>query len=438
MQALLTNRYETLEQLRPLSGKCPRCNLCKFPPLTIVERKEAGTICPSYDELKGHFNSGGGMVTMSNSLVDGRSRVTEAVRRAVFACTACGGCDVSCKFSSDIEVQEVILALRARVFTELGPLPEHARVLETVRRQGHPLPEADAEGGDWREHARPSPVASATTVVWIGPHFRHLRHHHEHLRAIFRLLDAAGIRYRLLDAEPYTGRAALEIGDRALFVELAAAAAAALDRARAQEVVCLSAEDYATLRNQVPRHAPVRARIRHLTEVYAEALARGRLTPRHRQCAAVGWHDSPYLGRLSEPFRPWEGREERRFGQMVVTVPPRPVNHGREGCYEAPRQLLGALPGLIVRELFRRREYAYDAGETGQAWRAFPDLARHAAERRLREAVTAGIDTVVSECPQTHAHLSAAVAGGAVPQVRVATLSELLATAVFGYERSAS
>lgn len=431
---MLSNDYRRLEDLRSLGGKCVRCSLCKFPPLTMVERKEFSTICPAYDEFMGHFNSGGGLVVMGSSLVDGRSRVTEAVRQAVYRCTACGGCDVSCKFNSDIEIQEILLALRARVLSEIGPLPGHAQVLDVLRREGHPLPDADAPPGAWREAVSPTDDRRAPTLLWVGPHFARLRHNWSHLATIFRLLETLGVAYRLLDDEPYVGRAALEIGDQELFAGLATRTAEAIRESRAQRVVCLSAEDYATLRGHVPRYAPLATRVSHLVEVYAERLSTGRFRPRHRQPHAVGWHDSPYLGRLSEPYEPWRGEEKKIFGQMVLTVPARPINHGSGGCYDPPRRVLKALPGLVVREFHRRREYAYDAGETGQAGRVFPDLAAHTAVRRIFEARSAGIDRIACECPQTRAQLASACESRPELNVGVTTLTGLLAHGLLGSE----
>lgn len=429
---MLHNDYRNLEDLRPLSGKCVRCSQCKFPPLTRVERRDYSSICPAYDEFKAHFNSGGGMVVMCSSLVDGRSRVTEPVRQAVYRCNACGGCDVTCKFNSDVEIQEIALALRARVFETLGPLPAHAAVLTAIRREGDPVEDADAPPGAWRSSVPHESDPKASTLLWIGPHLSRYRRHWAHLSTVFRLFEAAGMSYRVLEDEPYAGRAAVEIGDRALFEECLGRAAASIERSGAREVVCLSAEDYATLRHWLPRGPRAQVRIRHLTELYAEAVARRRLVPRHAQAARAGWHDSPYLGRLSEPFRPWQGEEKRILGQMLVTVPERPVNRGGNGCYEAPRRVLAALPGLDIREFHRRREYVYDGGETGQVRAAFPAFAAHTAERRLSEARSAGIEWMVCECPQALDHLGAVAAARPDLGVKVKSLTELLADSVFG------
>lgn len=419
---MLTNDFRDLAALRPLAGKCPRCSLCKFPPLVTVEAKAHSAACPSYEEYKVHAASGGGLMVVAMSLFDGRSQATDAVRRLAFGCTACGACDVACKYNSDIEVLEAIYLLRARVLRDRGPLPAHARILESIARDDHPLPElAAAPRSDLDLPRAADPRAP---LLWIGPHYARDPRHRATLEQAVALLHAGGVRFGTLGGdEPYTGRAAWEIGDRALFARCAQRTAAAIRQAPGAEVICLSAEDFATLRALTPRIAPVAKPVRHLVDLYADLLARGRLAPHRRLAGRAAWHDASYLGRLSEPWVPWQGDRKKVFGQMIVMDPPRPLRGGAGGCYEPPRRVLRALPGLDLVELPRRREYAFDSGECGQAHATHPELARHTAERRLAEAAGRA-ELVVTECPQSLTALRAAAGAGGP---RVAALTDLLA-----------
>lgn len=429
---MLSSDFQSLEALRPFASKCPRCSLCKFPPLVRVESARASGICPSYEEFAVHASSGGGMLVLAMSLLDGRSQPTDAVRRIVFGCHACGGCDVSCKFSADIEVQETILQLRAKLFSERGPLPGHDAVLASLATHGHPLPAhatdltAALAGLDLR------PRAGASVLLWIGPHYALDAGREATLRRALSLLDRAGVAWTTLgEHEPYTGRAALEIGDRATFRSFAERAARAIERSGVARVVCLSAEDYATLRADVPRVARVGARISHLIELYDELLAKRRLGPCRDVARTATWHDTSYLGRLSEPFVPWRGIARKVEGQIEIYDPPRPVRGGGGGCYEPPRRVLARIPGLVLREMPRRREYAFDSGESGQAAAVLPDLALATARRRADEARSTGAELLVTECPQSLALLEQACAAGG-PGLRATSLTDVLATSVEG------
>lgn len=429
---MLSSDFQSLEALRPFASKCPRCSLCKFPPLVRVESAAYSGICPSYEEFKVHASSGGGMLVMAMSLLDGRSEPTDTVRRIAFGCHACGGCDVACKFSADIEVQETILQLRAKLFVERGPLPGHDAVLASLARRGHPLPAHDTDLAAALAALDLSSRDGASVLLWIGPHHALDPHRTKTLRRALSLLDRAGVAWTTLgDREPYTGRAALEIGDRASFRAFAERAARAIEGSGAKRVVCLSAEDYATLRADVPRVAAVRARVSHVVELYDELLAKRRLTPQARIARAVTWHDTSYLGRLSEPFVPWRGVARKIEGQIEIYDPPRPVRSGGGGCYEPPRRVLGRIPGLVLREMPRRREYAFDSGESGQAAAVLPDFARASARRRAEEARSTGVELLVTECPQSLALLEPACSEGG-SGLRATSLTDLLAMSVEG------
>ena len=108
--------HKSIEDLRPINSKCVRCSLCKFPPLVTVESAQFSSACPSYHEYKIHSHSGGGRVVMALSLGEGRAEVSDEARDAFFQCTLCGACDIACKYSSDIEILDMLYALRAESF----------------------------------------------------------------------------------------------------------------------------------------------------------------------------------------------------------------------------------------------------------------------------------------------------------------------------------
>ncbi|MBI2566169.1 MAG: (Fe-S)-binding protein [Candidatus Schekmanbacteria bacterium] len=405
----LTNNYQSMAELKSLAGKCPRCSLCKFPPLVAVRDAGFSSICPAYEVNKMHASSGGGMLVMGMSLLEGRSEVTDRVRRIAQECTACGGCDIACKFSSDIEVLEVIFQLRAHIYKTAGAAPAHEAVLQSMRARLHPLVTASGALGDWLKDVPAEQSSTPDYLLWVGPHYALLPELRTTLTHALKLLAAGGVRYAVLGAsEPYTGRAALEIGDRELFASFARRAAAAVAASSAKGVVCLSAEDYATFRALLPRFSAVGKPVLHVVELYDQLIRDGKLKPAKPVARALAWHDPSYLGRLSEPWTSWSGERVKTLGQMILETPPRPVNRGDHGCYDAPRRVLSRVPGLRTLEFFRRREYAFDSGECGQALAVAPGFALSTAQHRLAEARAVGADAIVTECPQSASMLRAA------------------------------
>jgi Fe-S oxidoreductase len=419
---LLSNDFSGLEDIRWSSEKCVRCNMCKFPPLARVESQAHSMGCPAYETFKFNANSGGGMVIMANSLLAGRSQVTDAVRDVVYGCTLCGLCDVSCKYNTDIEVLETLYLLRHRLHEEGAIFDAHRDVLRCIREHNHPFP-ALGETPNQLPQDRNTP--GADTLVWAGPHFSLDPDNRGWARDMLDLLDAAGVRYQLLrEGEPYSGRAALEIGDRELFRRQSTAVAEAIRASGARKVIALSAEDYSTLRSQTPKFAEIGVRVEHITETYADLFARRRLRPLESvRDAKLAWHDPCYLGRLGGRYAAWQGMQ-KKVGGMKVYEPRRPIDYGSGGVFDAPRKVLAALNDLPLLEFDRRREYAFNAGETGQAAAAMADFAAETADRRVQEARDCGIATIVTECPQAHASLTQAARR--IAGVEVRSLTELV------------
>jgi len=77
-----------------------------------------------------------------------------------------------------------------------------------------------------------------------------------------------------------------------------------------------------------------------------------------------------------------------------------PCHLGRHcGVYEAPRNLLKAIPSLKLVEMERNRDQAWCCGGGGGVRSAFFDFAQKTAKKRVYEAKVCGADSIVTSCP---------------------------------------
>jgi Fe-S oxidoreductase len=422
--------HQSIEDLRPINSKCVRCSLCKFPPLVTVESAKFSSACPSYREYKLHSHSGGGRVVMALSLGEGRAEISREAQEAFFQCTLCGACDIACKYSSDIEILEMLYALRAESFRRVGPLPGQRRVLERLDEAGHPRPQGGRKG-DWlRETGREAPAEGRDTLLWVGDRYALDPEPRGSLENLVRLLEAAGVAFAALgDDEPSTARVALDIGDLERFDGHARAAARAVRQSGARTVVCIDPHDLNAFRAHIPKVAPLDGvRVVHAVEFLDELASAGRLRPSQPLSSRVAYHDPCTLGRLSEPFQAWSGELVKVKGQLVIYDPPRPVNRGAEGCYEPPRRLLQSIPGLELVEFHRRREGAFCCGgdELVEAG-GHGDLVAGTALHRMEEARAVGAELVATACPRCQSNLGAATGDDSIP---VRNVIDLLAESV--------
>jgi Fe-S oxidoreductase len=425
-------KHPTIEGLIPINSKCPRCSLCKFPPLVAVESKEHSMVCPSYREYMFHSHSGGGRVVMAISLLRGRGQITDETRDAIYQCNLCGGCDVACKYSSDIEIMEMLYALRAESFRLKGPLAGHADVLEGLRGGGINEAEGNAVQG-WVEEAGLSAGMNGTgTLLFVGRRYARRKEHRQTLLNLVRLLRSAGVAFGVLGAdEPPTGMEALEIGDQDLFNELAVQAVEKLRACGATRVVCPDPDELNAFRAHVPKAADLTGiEFVPAVELLDTLVKKNKIRPRKRVNAKVAYHDPCKLGRLSEPFRDWNGQIKKIMGQLVIYDPPRPVNRGASGCYEPPRRLLRSIPGLELKEFHRRREYAFCCGGGGMARQAgYEAFVANTAVHRAKEAASVGADLIATACPGCVSALKTAEGGAGIP---VRDVIDLLAESVTG------
>ena len=124
----------------------------------------------------------------------------------------------------------------------------------------------------------------------------------------------------------------------------------------------------------------------------------------------VTYHDPCHLGRQGEPYVPWDGEETKIYGQAVVYDPPRPRYNGAQGVYEAPRDVLAAIPGLELVEMERNREAAWCCGAGGACREAYPEFSAWAASERIEEAEATGAEAIVTACSRCELNFAEAVA----------------------------
>ena len=97
----------------------------------------------------------------------------------------------------------------------------------------------------------------------------------------------------------------------------------------------------------------------------------------------------------------FHGRAKKRksSGRPSATIRRGRKYNGAWGVYDAPRNILKAIPGVELFEMERIREAAWCCGAGGGAHEAYPEFSRSTANERLEEAQSTGADAIVTACP---------------------------------------
>jgi len=132
---------------------------------------------------------------------------------------------------------------------------------------------------------------------------------------------------------------------------------------------------------------------KHYSEILAQQIEAGKFTLDREVNMTVTWHDSCHMGRAGK-------------------------------IYEAPRQLIKAIPGIEFVEMEHNRQEAHCCGSV-LSLVADPDVGERIGDVRLQEAEDAGAQAVVAACPccEVQLRVTADKTGRDLPIVDLAHLA---------------
>ncbi len=398
---------EKLEQYRHTMESCNHCGQCKWMLGPKARGWDFAEICPIH--MRYHFDaySGQGLIHIAQELLNGELQYEPGMIDLIYSCTTCGACDINCKSIRDMEVLDTILALRARcVADKQGPKPEHSAAAESVRKSHNIYGLPHAQRFDWiPENVRISAGSRVAYFAGCASCYVNV----DIARNTATILNAAGFEFKVLNSDEYCCGGPLWRTGQVDAARLQVAHnLEAFAKHGIETVVTSCAECFGTLRGFYPRIVPLNVEVVHISEVIRQLLAENRLKLSKRLDMKITYHDPCLLGRLSEPYVPWNG-EIKAFGYHD---PPKQWRRGNGGVYDAPREVLRRIPGIEVIEMTRNEENAFCCGGGGGVGAAFPDFARWTAAERMREAASTGAETIVSCCPYCKETFQHTIAGG--------------------------
>jgi len=415
---------DTLKDYIYTMESCNSCGQCRFIQGPRAKGREYVEACPIYSRYLFESYSGQGLINIAQELLEGTLGYEDELIKHIYTCTTCGACDINCKSVRDMEVMDTILALRARCVEDgQGPMPKQREYAGLVEKQHNIYGEDHRQRFSWLpENTRLSEEADVAYFVGCSTSYLYP----DIARDTIKILQAGGIDFKLLYSEEHCCGAPLwRTGQVAEARKLAEHNLDALREQNIKTVIVSCAECYGTFKGFYPRIAGLDFEVLHITEVLQKLLQEGKLKLSKKIEVKATYHDPCLLGRLSELYVPWEG-EIQAFGYHN---PPKKFRRGTNGIYEAPREILKAIPGMELIEMPRNAENAFCCGGGGGVPFAFPDFSLWVASERLREAMSTGADAIVSCCPFCESSFSDAIANSEI-KMHYHDLTELVARAI--------
>ena len=413
--------------------RCPRCSECKWIPLPQIKSWRFAQACPSIGRYNFHAYSAGGRLIIGLSVLSDRIGYTDDFLDILHRCQMCGACDVSCKCNKDMEPFAITQELKIKAVEDGQLLPAHMPVIDGLRKEDNMMQRLKAERGKWAEGLDVKDITQDKAEVYYHAGCRYC--FDEELwpaaRGAVTLLNKAGVDVGIAGKEESCcGGRAYEMGYEGELTKYAEHTTEMLKVAGVKTLVTSCSDGYYAFKVLYPKIGMKSdLEVLHITEYLDRLIKEGKLKLTKKIPMAVTYHDPCHLGRLGEPYVPWEGVEKKVFNQVYIYDPPKPWRKGTNGVYQVPRDVIQSIPGLELVEMERIKEYAWCCGAGGGVIDAYPDFAIWTALERIEEAKTTGAEAMITACPWCKRNFNDAIKESG-DRLKVYDIVELLEQAI--------
>lgn len=292
----------------------------------------------------------------------------------LWQCTTCMNCLRVCP--KEVDMIKIMPAIREEAVME-GNVPEELQeAFENTFEYGNPLGESQRKRADWvQETGSVVPIMKEikqpVDVLWFVECYpAYHQRGKDASAALSKILNTLSVDFGILGTEEKCScdsqRLAGEVG---LFEEFAEENIKTLSRYKFKKLLVTDPHALNAIKKEYPKYGGDYDVV-HYTTFLAPMM--GKLNFKNTLSYKATFHDPCYLGR-------------------------------HNGEYDAPRNILKAIPGVELIEMGRCREQSYCCGGGGGGMWLDGFMSDHVNERlsenRIKEAVETGADVLVVCCP---------------------------------------
>ncbi|MGN7453634.1 heterodisulfide reductase-related iron-sulfur binding cluster [Paenibacillus pasadenensis] len=331
----------------------------------------------------------------------------------IWACTTCRNCEDQCPVGN--EHVDKIIDLRRHLVLMEGSMPhEGQRAMQNIERQGNPWGISRSDRVKWTGDVEGVSVPTVKEnpdfelLFFVGSMGSYDLRSRKISRAVARLLRESGVSFAILgNEERNSGDTPRRLGNEMLFQQLCQENIETFRRYGVKRIVTACPHTFNTLKNEYPDFGLEGVEVLHHTQLFAELLKDGRLTPAHEVRERITYHDSCYLGRYNN-------------------------------VYDEPREVLRAIPGVELVEMARSRENGMCCGAGGGLMWMEETSGKRVNLARTEQALEVNPTLISSACPYCLTMLEDGTKLKEVDeQVKARDIAEILELAVFGPAASA-
>jgi len=285
-----------------------------------------------------------------------------------YLCTLCGRCTMVCP--AFIDTRELRIATRG-FMVEKGVYPQvMSQLAETLKRVHNIIGEPNEDRPSWTQALGEVPKdmfqrEKAKVVYFVGCVASYFPMTKRIPQSFVQILDKAGVDFTILGGEEWCcGFPLIAAGMKKDAEALIQHNLEKVKEKGAEKVVFACPSCYHTWMDQCKTNIE----IFHSTQFIKRLIDEGKISFKEKT-AKVTYHDPCDLGRAS-------------------------------GVYEAPREILMAIPGVELVEMEGNRAQCKCCGGGGNLEMVRPDLSAAIAQAKIEEIKATGADMVITACQQ--------------------------------------
>ena len=296
--------------------------------------------------------------------------LTEIENEDIWRCTTCGNCPEKCPRGVEQIALGVSLRRMAMNYDVVHASAKPAMTARTsLDDDGNPLSGNRSERADWAAGLSVKEFSEKTEILFFGccylsydPRMKKVA------RATVEILGKAGVDYGILGTqESCCGESIRKTGAEETYRKLAKENIKTFVDNGVKKIVVSSPHCYEAFKNEYAEFM-VNFEVVHMTRFLLGLIEEGRLTVTGSLERNGTYHDPCYLGR-------------------------------HNGIFDEPREILGRIPGLEMREMAdSRNDSLCCGGGGGRVWMETPKGERF-SDLRLEQARAVGADLLVTACP---------------------------------------
>lgn len=350
-------------------------------------------------KYEGHYT---GTLDESGLIPDQKPLLGDTISHDIlWSCTTCRACEEACPVFIEY-VQEIVDMRRNLVLMQGAFPPELQTVFQNMERNSNPWGISFNDRANWAKELGIQTLAENADVeylYYVGCAGSFDENNKKVAVAFAKLLQKAGVRFGILGTEEKcNGDSARRIGNEYLAQSLIQENVATFDRYQIKKIITSCPHCFNTLKNEYPQFNGHYEVIHH-TDFLSELITKKVLKPVKSLNLKTTYHDSCYLGRYND-------------------------------VYDAPRQILSAIPGIELVEMENSKDIGRCCGAGGGRMWMEEHLGTRVNQMRLADAKQTNANMVATACPFCKTMISDAINETKTENVASKDVVELLLESV--------